>query len=299
VRRPSPPGDATQALRTPEGVTLSFETATLGDRVTALLLDLLLLAAIAGGLLALTAMATAPGGGDAFTAFALLVVFLLQNFYFVWFEARGGGTTPGKRRLGIRVVDAAGGPLTTEAIVVRNLTRIVEIWVPLAVLLAPQGLTSTGSPALGWLSFLWVLAFAAVPLVNARRLRVGDLVAGTRVVRAPVVLLLPDVGTTAARRVLPDARRHVFTPAMLSVYGIYELQVLEEILRPAPGRTVQEEALRAVAGRIATKIEWPERVPSSHARAFLEDYYAALRQHLETRLLFGQRKEDKFSEPGR
>ena len=283
-----------EELVTPEGVPLSFVTATLGDRFAALLLDVLLIIAAGGVLMVLTVMATTGGGGEWFWAFTMLVMFLIQNFYFIWFEARGGGTTPGKRKIGIRVIDASGGPLTTDAIVVRNLTRVVEIWLPLAVLTVPRELVADAPPWITWLAFLWLLALAALPLFNAKRLRMGDLVAGTRVVRAPETLLLPDVGATGVRRAKAGAR-HVFTPDQLSVYGIYELQVLEDVLRPAPGQLMQNEAVRAVAARIARKIEWPTKVPPKDARRFLEDYYTALRSRLEGKLLLGKRKADKYA----
>jgi len=64
---------------------------------------------------------------------------------------------------------------------------------------------------------------ALLPLWNRQRLRIGDLVAGTMVVQTPAGALLDEVGA--------DADAVAFTPAQLDVYGVYELQVLEGLLR--------------------------------------------------------------------
>ena len=65
--------------------------------------------------LALGLVAVFLGGPGAVLFF--LGLFLLRAFYFTWFEIRWNGATPGKKRVHVRVVDAHGGPLTTEALV--------------------------------------------------------------------------------------------------------------------------------------------------------------------------------------
>jgi hypothetical protein len=66
------------------------------------------------------------------------------------------------------------------------------------------------------------------------------------------------------------------------------LQVLEEVLRRTEVRTVA-----AVADRIRGKIGWT-RGPIESDYAFLDAYYLALRARLESRLLFGRRRRDKY-----
>ena len=100
------------------------------------------------------------------------------------------------------------------------------------------------------------------------------------------------VGRTIEKKT-PDGPRYTFTEAQLDAYGIYELQVLEEVLRQEGAALEHYRTMRAVAQRIAKKIEWPEDVPASGTREFLQEYYAALRRRLEQRMLFGRRKEDK------
>jgi hypothetical protein len=103
------------------------------------------------------------------------------------------------------------------------------------------------------------------------------------VVKAPKIRLLGDIAAAA-----PDTLGGVaFSDAQLDAYGVKELQVLEQVLRSGDRRT-----LAAVAARIRDKIAWdgPTDTPD---RSFLNAYYAALRQRLETGLLFGRARRDK------
>ena len=57
-------------------------------------------------------------------------------------------------------------------------------------------------------------------------------------------------------------------------------------------RQENRQTMRAVAERIAAKIDWTPR-PEDNDRDFLSAYYAALRGRLEQRLLMGKRRRDK------
>jgi uncharacterized RDD family membrane protein YckC len=271
---------------TPEGVPVSFAVALAGDRLGAFVLDLLAIAAVVLAILVPLVVLAVRGvlEGDLVVAIVLLAVFLVRTFYFAFFELAWQGQTPGKRRLGIRAVEARGGPLTAEAIIARNLTRELELFLPLAALFAPEALFP-GAP--GWsrlAATAWMLVFGFLPLFNRDRLRVGDLVAGTVVVRTPTAVLLDDLAATRAREALG------FTDEQLDVYGVYELQVLEDVLRRR-GQAGHEDAVRTVADKVREKIGWSAGpVPDE---AFLEAFYAALRARLERRLLFGKRRADK------
>ena len=276
---------------TPEGVPLDFVVAQAGDRLGAFLLDFL---AIHLALLLVAAPAiwlgvTGAMPGDLVFAIALLAVFLIRTFYFAFFELSWQGQTPGKRMLRLRAVEARGGPLTAEAIIARNLTREVELFLPLVALSAPQALfpEAPGWTRLGALG--WMVIFGFLPLFNRDRLRVGDLVGGTVVIRSPDALLLGDLATV---EVAPGLE---FTDAQLDVYGVYELQVLEGVLRDR-GKAGNADALRTVAEKVRAKIGW-EGPPAGDA-AFLDAFYLALRGRLERRLLFGRRRAHKHDREG-
>jgi uncharacterized RDD family membrane protein YckC len=269
---------------TPEGIPLRIELARAGDRAGGFLLDLLIQIVLIFALMLLVGWVS--GWDDDWgAAFAILTAFLIRTFYFIWFEIRWQGRTPGKRAAGTRVMDAAGGPLRSEAVVVRNLMRELEVWIPVAFLVMPD---QVWPDAPGWARLLfsaWAFVFLLLPLFNRNRLRAGDMVAGTVVVLAPKAVLLPDLGAAAAT----DAA-YAFTEEQLSIYGIYELQVLEDVLRRTdPGR---RDAFDAVSKQIRKKIRWEGDVKTER---FLRDFYAALRARLERKMLLGKRKKDKFA----
>ena len=275
---------------TPEGVPVRFVVALAGDRLGAFVLDLVAIQLI---VLALVLVIVFPVGlllvrggldVDVLLAVALLAIFLVRTFSFAFFELVWQGQTPGKRRLRIRAIDARGGPLTAEAIIARNLTRELELFLPMAALFAPEALFP-GAPAWARLAAtVWMLVLGFLPLASRDRLRIGDLVAGTVVVRTPDAVLLEDLSVTRAREAL------AFTDAQLDVYGVYELQVLEDVLR-RQGQAGHDDAVRTVAAKIREKLGWEG--PAVEDQRFLDAFYAALRARLERRLLFGKRRADK------
>ncbi|HLU68177.1 MAG TPA: RDD family protein [Kofleriaceae bacterium] len=300
------PGAAAESERgrlrevvTPEGVPLALRLAERGDRAAAFLIDMVVMAVAIAVLVFLVSLAArsdlgAAGGGWTMPL-VLLALFFLRNFYFLFFEIRWRGQTPGKRALKIRVIDRRGGPLTADAVIARNLMREVEVFLPLAVLAAPEMLWP-GSP--GWARFLasaWALVLAFLPLFNRDRLRVGDLVGGTMVVLAPRAVLLPDIGGEVAEQAARARTRYQFTPEQLEVYGIYELQVLEGVLRHQDDSLARYQSIEVVCEKIKEKIGWDRDSWLVDSEQFLREFYAALRAHLERGMMFGKRREDKFS----
>jgi uncharacterized RDD family membrane protein YckC len=288
-------------ILTPEGLSLPFVVAPAGDRAGAFLFDLLVI--VGGTVLAwlLAAFSSAVGMAGLGISFALLAGFLLWNFYFVYFEVHRGGTTFGKRKTGLRVISRDGGPLTAEAVFARNLMRNLEFFLPAAALLAPdQALPE----APGWgvlLSVIWLLVFALMPLFNKDRLRCGDMVAGTLVVKAPAAVLLSDLADRgpqprpAVQRsaASPPDEEFPFTREQLDIYGVHELQVLEDLLRRDNEGTLDGRVLDEVAEKIKLKITWPRERWQVPPRRFLDAFYRAQRGLLEQKMLFGQRRERK------
>lgn len=279
--------EARRTVMTPEHVPLFVTLADRTERAGAVVIDLLLiqlLLALLGGILA--AWKGMIFLGSIADAAYTLGSFVLLNFYFIIFELRWNGQTPGKRIMKIRVIDAQGGSLTGGAIVARNLLRMLEIFLPLAILGG-----ASADPVQAWKQFflwIWLGAMLALPFIDRDRMRAGDLVAGTWVITAPRLRLLPDITDKDWHA---DATHH-FSRDHLLVYGTYELHRLDQILRDGKSDVVYEAALR-----IAAKIRYPEEI--DHPVAFLEDFYKALRHHLEAELLLGRRKTDQFDRPSR
>ncbi|SMC75187.1 RDD family protein [Novosphingobium sp. B1] len=291
---------------TPEGVPLPFTLASRGSRAAALFLDLvMIIGAIVGatvilvklaGIVGINLESSASPAGHAVQALSVLwiiVLFLFRNAWFLFFELGPRGATPGKRITGIRVAARArgteGGRLTTEAVIARNLVRDVELFLPLLFILVAS--VEGGDVAMAsWAGLVWFLIFALFPFFNRDRLRCGDLIAGTWVVEAPRRKLEQalSVSDGARGRSAETGANYRFSDADLAVYGEYELQVLERVLRE--GRA---DALRDVAQTICGKIGWS--AGAGDELAFLEAYYAQLRARLETGMRFGRRKADKHS----
>ena len=286
---PSRKWSSERVFVTPEGVDLRLNIGEAGQRAAAFLLDA---AIIIGVLVAFTiaavflgfgaGAASGVGGLEIVAVIWLLVFFLLRNFYFTAFELSAAAATPGKRVFGLRVASRDGGRLKAESVFARNALRELEVFMPLSILISQ---TNQGG-ADGWMWLLavaWAGIFVFFPLFNKDRLRAGDLVGGTWVVRAPRRKLTRDMADAGAERL----NRFDFTPAQLEAYGAKELHVLESVLR-LRNRTT----MKAVAERISRKIAW-ERRPDDHDEDFLSAYYAALRGRLEQRLLMGVRRRDK------
>ncbi|MDO7835942.1 RDD family protein [Sphingobium sp. HBC34] len=271
---------------TPEGVDLRLELASAGTRASAFILDILILfislilTTIAIGLLGI-----ARANGEIFMILWLVGAFMLRNGWFILFEMGGRGATPGKRLLGLRVVARDGGRLTGGAVIARNALREIEIFLPLSFL----GMQAADGAADGFLALFalcWTGIFLFFPLFNRDRLRVGDLLAGTWVVNMGRAKLGADL--VAARAEQP---RRTFTDAALDLYGIYELQTLENVLRSG-----QDEAIVTVAATIRRKAGLPD---DGDDYGFLSDYYAALCVRLERAMLVGRRREDKHASAAR
>jgi len=169
----APPEDLVVA--TPERVAFRFETAGLGSRFTAQLIDLLVLW---GVLLALGLVSFGIGAltGQGTIALLVFVVVGFLSFWAYWIlpEALWSGQTVGKYVLHLRVIDARGGPVTPGQAVIRNLLRIVD-FLP-------------ASYALG----------TVVMFSSARNQRLGDLAAGTVVIRERVAVRLADLEAAPA-----------------------------------------------------------------------------------------------------
>jgi uncharacterized RDD family membrane protein YckC len=272
---------------TPEGVDLRLELGSGGSRAAAFVIDFIFMV-IALAVLTFGALYLASGSGKSgppegvleFVAVLWLIgFFVLRNGWFSLFEMGSRGATPGKRLMGLRVVARDGSRLTGAAVIARNAMREIEIFLPLSFL-GMQAAEGVADTFLTIFALLWSGIFLFFPLFNRDRLRVGDLVAGTWVVRNEKAGLSSDLVGSAYRS------RRTFTPAALKLYGVYELQTLEDVLR-----NENPEAIQTVARTIRAKANLPD---DGDDYGFLSDYYVALCGHLESGLMVGRRRENKF-----
>jgi uncharacterized RDD family membrane protein YckC len=142
---------------TPEKVPLTYRVAGIGARFLAWLIDgaFILGLAFIGVLFSLPLEAGRPGLGQ---ALMVLWSFVLMWGYFLFFEWLWIGQTPGKRVLGIRVIQSKGTAISFSQSAVRNILRAADS-----------------------LPVFYVLGFVAAA-TNREHRRLGDLAADTLVV---------------------------------------------------------------------------------------------------------------------
>lgn len=187
--------DTTYTVDTPEGISLQLSPAGPVPRTLAWLVDLSIRAAISLFIFIILAFMGNLGLG-----LGMILVFLLEWFYPVWFELRHEGQTPGKKLLQIYVAHLDASPVSPAASIVRNLLRVVD-FLPLCY---GFGLAST--------------------LMTQRFQRLGDLAANTVVLhrQQPSGLIRdfddppqrPDAMLTLAEQqaiILFAQRRHTLT----------------------------------------------------------------------------------------
>jgi uncharacterized RDD family membrane protein YckC len=145
-------------LSAPEGIDLQIVLAGAASRFIAGVIDLALQI---GLITAAAAVAFAVIGGGLGVALFAMAAFAGLYMYDVLFEVLASGRTPGKRMTHLRVVRAGGAPVDLPASTIRNLLRLIDIL-----------------PAAYLVGILSILA-------TKRNQRLGDLAAGTIVIREP------------------------------------------------------------------------------------------------------------------
>ncbi|WP_313436149.1 RDD family protein [Novosphingobium sp.] len=296
-----------RVLVTPEGISVPVTVASRGSRLGALLLDFVVILTLMGlttwGLIEIAGGVTgidrnldqknALGHALQFLVIVwVIAMFLFRNAYFLFFELGPRGATPGKRVAGIRIAARDGGRLTAEMVIARNLLRDIELFLPVVFIL--QAGAESG---MGWLAACgWLAIFLLMPLFNRDALRAGDMIAGTWVLERPRQKLEAAMSVERQAPVEADAARpapagrqgYRFEEAELAVYGEYELQALERVLRDDRSESL-ESVYQTIAHKIGRSDGWNDE------RAFLEAYYTQLRARLEAGMRMGRRKADKFS----
>lgn len=294
----SPDEGALRQIATPDGVPVTVRIADLGARVTAGFVDFFLVSIAAGVLLFAFALLFGNVNfaglvffvqyqtSDFAIVLGIFLGFLLRLLYFPCLEFAWQGKTVGKRVLRLQVIDRTGRPLSFEAIWVRNITREIEFWIPMSML-AGSGLLIGDTATEIWKS-IFLLSLCAVPFTNKERMRGGDFLAGTWVIKQPEARLQPH--PTSLTRTADD-----FTRPELSQYGIKELEILADVLRHsgADAGTLQYQ----VAQRIRRRLNKPQaRLAGTEDKVFLERFYTALKDHLENKKMkTGNAPKDKAS----
>ena len=170
------PGSA--RMVTPEAVALEFQTANVGSRILAYVIDMAVV--IAGIFAALFAVALLGQATDLvvpdWVAITIVLVLLPSWWlgYFIAFETLWRGRTLGKAALGLRVVTTEGAPVRFRHAAIRGLLGLVDFAI-----------------ASGFFAVMFIL-------LTRDNQRLGDLVAGTLVLRERSGLAAPAPVSFAA-----------------------------------------------------------------------------------------------------
>jgi uncharacterized RDD family membrane protein YckC len=234
------------SVLTSQNVVVEYEPASLGDRILAALVDYLVIFAWAVTVL-LVLHKMLPGGDDVAVVYlVLLLPVLVYNLLFEWLL---NGQSPGKLAMSIRVVMQDGSRPGLGACLMRWLLRLVESVVFFGGIVP-------------------VLAVA----INGRGQRVGDLAAGTTVVRIRPGIDLSDLLVTAQPAdyavQYPEARQ----------LSDRDAGILRQVLT-RPNETVitrAVERVRAATGIVPQPVDQPFWTPDQHRQHFLS---VVLRDH--------------------
>ncbi|WNQ10302.1 RDD family protein [Paenibacillus aurantius] len=254
-----------QTILTPEQVRVHYQTAGVGSRAMAQVVDAgLLLAANLIIVAALGGLGWRSGFGstaDYALAIAILLVAVLNAGYFIVMEYYMGGQTVGKRIMGLRVLQEDGRSAGLLPILIRNLFRPLD-----------------------FLPFGYFLG-AAVMLFSSGDKRLGDMVAGTMVVaeqqkerlrnRKRTDSVLQQWESRIPHVVLYDSDRQAFTRedwVLLSAW----IDSLSSGMSPLR----LSELARPVARYLAEKLQHHERLLQDPS-AYLVAVYLQLREDWE------------------
>ncbi|MEM6692270.1 MAG: RDD family protein [Planctomycetota bacterium] len=254
-------------FETPENIEVSYDVAGLGTRFAAWVFDqflvtivvfisffALLLTGIAGDFIAEQFKdsfdASPPGQPPQLTTYLIgffYILFSLGSFvYFAICELVMRGQTFGKRKLGIRVIQADGFSLRPSSVLVRTVFRVAD-----------------------HLPVLWI-----IPFTTAQSRRIGDFVAGTIVVSDDAEELSP-VRESVSKDRLAEAQ-FKFSNAALGNVTAKDIQTTERVLARVPdiGHAEAAKIMKSICDSLASRmnVEPPE---DSASEQFLRDFLAA------------------------
>lgn len=216
-------------ITTPDQVVFRLDAAGLATRAAAWLVDQALLLGLKVALVFSLVFA-----GSFALSLALPLLAFLDSAYFIYFEWKRAGQTPGKKSFGLRVVTVTGARLSFQDVLIRNILRIVD---GLPLLMLTGGLTAFWEPL-------------------GRRL--GDLAAGTLVVRERSgVFILPPADRARPNSFRENAacRRRILTRA-----GREDRDLALELMWRRDGLVAEarEALFGKVAGEFRRRFSLPE-----------------------------------------
>lgn len=244
-------------IQTPESVDLEFTLAGIGNRVSALIFDYMMLGLIQLSLvllwalgawfladLLLNTLVTSVRVQQWLIAILLFLLFAVYVGYFVWFELFWQGQTPGKRRVHIRVIRDDGRPCGLQQSTLRALLRPVDD-----------------------LLFIGAFLIALTP----REKRIGDWVAGTLVIQEDRAIAEADVTLSESSHLL---KHQLLERANLSALLPDDFAIIREYLQRRNQLTI--EARGTIARQLATQVKQAIMEGSLNQKVSAEEFLEAV-----------------------
>jgi uncharacterized RDD family membrane protein YckC len=231
-------------ITTPEGLDMAMTLAGVGSRFVAQSIDSTIqITVLIAAWIAFVGTNAAGGVGDALFALTFFLIFLA---YDVAFEVLASGRTPGKRWSGLRVVRSGGQPVGFLTSCIRNILRLIDI-----------------------LPGFYLVGVVSI-LLTKRNQRVGDLAAGTIVVRA-------RRGRPATVSDLPPRRTEPGSTWDVSAIGMEELAAVRSFLERRDKLTAaaRAELGRTMAERLRPRVGGIPPESRLGSEAFLEQLVRA------------------------
>jgi uncharacterized RDD family membrane protein YckC len=234
------PMDDRYSIDTPEQIAFDYDIAGIGSRFLAAFIDSFILWLLSTVISVLTALVLDnltddfAGLGSVGAAVLGIISFLFLWGYFLFFEVAWSGQTPGKRIVGLRVVREGGRPITFGAAAIRNLIRVVD-----------------------FLPLFYGIGVVTM-FIDSRSRRLGDLAAGTLVVKSRRDITLDSLASAMP----PPFTANGPTPTTLPNLHLLnrdDYNLVQEFLRRrdelAPD--VQQRLGAQLATRLRTRLELP------------------------------------------
>lgn len=248
-------------VATPESVSFSYDVAGIGSRFMAACVDFLAWFVIALGISILynqiDRQIRNPALASALEAIYIGFTFLLYWAYYIVFELVWGGQSPGKRLVGLRVIRIDGAPAAPGQIIIRNIMRLVDLF---------PGFYMTGLMTM---------------FLNSQSRRLGDLAAGTLVVREGRAVSLAEVSRSSG----PAIRLSEQAAAEAAALPIHRLDqerrsLTREFIARRNDMSPRQRALLAmqIAGSVAQQLDMPQPANPAAAEYLIELAAAASEQ---------------------
>lgn len=210
-------------ITTTQNIELEYDLASLGERIVGYLIDSLV---VIGYLIVLALLFWASESSHIFGGYTWITMILYFPIYFysLAFEVFMNGQSVGKRVMNIRVISIDGAKPTLGQFIIRWLFRLIDI------------------------SFSFFMCGTICIAVSERKQRVGDMVAGTAVIKTE-----PRTNFQQTVYVPAQPVNYFVTYPQITTLGEEDIQLIKEVLvvsRNSGNHSIAEKAAEKISATL-------------------------------------------------